>query len=190
MDLFEQDFLTQVQAVRPALQSHAWRLLEGVADSDTVEDLVEDVIHAAWRRLFQAPVNNIPIDNLSAWLNGAIRLRCLYHIRTMPPEVRLSDLALPDDTDDEVPDWERPHMLGDTTFLPYFWPRYDMKIDVRNAVDKLPPWAADLLIRKHVDGQTFAEIARETEMAMGSIHWRLAQAEELLAVELATYRRG
>lgn len=187
MPLSEQDFLALVQAARPVLHVHAHQILGDRASQDDVEDIVEVVIQEAWRRVFLPTPSEPPIEELTRgylWL--AIYHRCMDFIRDAPPEIPLSDLADPDE--DTAPDWDHLPVDPNAPRVPYVRPDWSVKLDVRAAVDRIPIWAADLLIRRHVDGQTLEEIARETGIPLGGgLVRRLAMAEALLRAELRDY---
>lgn len=81
--------------------------------------------------------------------------------------------------------------LVDTPLEPSYDPYQDtnIAIDVRTAVDSLPPYVSRVISLIYYDGLTLAEVAKELKTSMSRTYRIASRGHELLQQRLVTYSR-
>lgn len=130
-----------------------------VEDAETAEDLVQDAFGKVWERL-QA---NSEIANFSSYMYGAVRNRCLEHIRNRR---EFEDI-------DKVPEVSEEEI--ETSYR-------DAKI--WNAIDKLPTKCKEVFLMSKRDGFSNEEIAEELGISIKTVKNQMTKAFARLREEL------
>ena len=151
-------------AFRELYEAHVGRVhalvLRLERDPSTAEELVQDVFVLAWRALsdFRGDAQ------VSTWLHRiAVNAVLEHHRKTARRERRVT---LADDLD----------LLGASTPAP----DAGLDLDLRAALDTLPPGARAVFLLHEVEGYTHEEIAEMTGVTAGTCKTQLFRARRLL----------
>jgi RNA polymerase sigma-70 factor (ECF subfamily) len=151
-------------AFRELYEAHVGRVhalvLRLERDPSTVEELVQDVFVLAWRALsdFRGDAQ------VSTWLHRIAVNAVLEHRRRSARRERRVTLA--DDLD----------LLGASTPAP----DAGLDMDLRAALETLPPGARAVFLLHEVEGYTHEEIAEMTGVTAGTCKTQLFRARRLL----------
>lgn len=158
------EFKQRFMPLNRRLYRVAWALTHNVQDA---EDLVQDAYCRMWRRREDLSC----IDNDEAY---CVRLlRNLYCDRLRTASARATDigppdiLALPAD-DDQQRDMERAEAAQ----------------QLHRIIESLPEKQRDIITRRDLQDERFADIARELQMPEGSVRVLLSRARQKLKEQL------
>jgi RNA polymerase sigma factor (sigma-70 family) len=152
-------------AVADALRANAADLLRYLQRrlGDDAPDVLGETLLVAWRR-----AGDMPTDATQArmWLFGIARMSMVGHGRDASRRLKLA---------------ERLHGLVE----PVVWPDDDIAIDVRRAIEALPPEDAELVRLVHWEGFPLAGAAEVMGLNASTARGRYQKAREELSRLLA-----
>ena len=68
--------------------------------------------------------------------------------------------------------------------------RKELAVQIRGAVDALPPYHRAVIVMREIEGMSYAEIAKAMKVSKGTIMSRLHHARQKLQRSLADYLGG
>lgn len=183
----ERAFAELTEPYRRELQLHCYRLCGSVQDA---EDLVQEVLMAAWRSLdrFEARAS------LRTWLHRLATNRTLDHLRASGrrPKIAQPMPDAPPPTRMAEPLWLQPYPDALLDGLPDTSPAPDSRYELREAVSlafvaglqRLPPLGRAVLVLRDVLGYRAAEVAEMLDLTEASVNGQLARARASLQARL------
>ncbi|HEX9039767.1 MAG TPA: sigma-70 family RNA polymerase sigma factor [Trebonia sp.] len=171
---------------RRELQVHCYRILGSVADA---EDMLQETMMAAWRRLDQFEGR----ASLRTWLHAIATNKCLNFLRaSRSPVPRAPEVPLPDPTRSGDPLWLEPYpdvLLGN---LPDAAPGPEARYEARESVSlafvtalqHLPPRQRAALVLRDVLGYRAAETAAMLDCTVDAANNLLKRARATIAGHL------
>jgi RNA polymerase sigma factor (sigma-70 family) len=132
-------------------------------------EIAEDLVQEAFCRLHQ---HWATVENPRAWTYRAVRNLCLSWIRDHKRETNLEE-----DQHKHTPDQKNPHPDQATSQL-------ETKGQVMAFVSQLNPQDQQLIHLKYTQDKSYAEIAKETELTVGNVGYRLHHLLRNLASSL------
>jgi len=162
-----------------------WKKLSGWVRrrlSDAGDRESEDIVHDVFATLFESD-DELPIDNLSAYVYTALRRRVIDRIRRRKPMVSL-DAPIPGS--DHL-------VLSDILPAPAEHPleareREELFQALHHALGELDPPSREIIVATEFDGRPFRELSREWDVPIGTLLSRKSRALRRLAVALAEFR--
>lgn len=142
----------------------AWSLTHNAQDA---EDLVQDTYCKLWQKRAKIMV----MDNEEAYCVRT--LKNLYNDRLRMASARAMDIGPPDNLqlpaeDDQQRDLERDEVAQ----------------QLRQIIEHLPKNQRDIIMRRDLQDQNYADIARELQMPEGSVRVLLSRARQKLKEQL------
>jgi len=157
-------FSALVQRYERLVYRVAYRLL---GDPDEADDAAQEV----FVRLFDSLADFRGEARLSTWLYRATRNRCVSTLRRQRPVISLEEVeGTP--PGNGIDDPEEALLRQETTDL------------VQRALGSLPEMYRTLMVLRHLEGLSYADIAEVTGLPVGRVKSRLFRARELLREEL------
>jgi RNA polymerase sigma-70 factor (ECF subfamily) len=148
-----------------------------VADRQLAEDVVQDSLIAAWRKL---PALNEP-RAFRGWIYQIVTSRCLDALRRRKSEPVLIDGM---DVSEQSPLHDQQRHIDPAS-----------QVELRATMDSLQPIVAELSVdqrlcwlMKDVHGLSYAEIATALDISISTVRGRLARARRHLGERMASWR--
>jgi len=165
--------------------SSEWRRLAGwvrrhLADAPDREGV--DIVHEVYATLFESD-DDLPIDNLSAYVYTAVRRKVIDRIRRRKPMVSLeSPLG-----------GEEGLRLSDILPAPSEHPldsreRAELSAALHPALAELDPPSREIIVATEFEGRPFRELSVDWDVPIGTLLSRKSRALRRLAVSLAEFR--
>ena len=152
---------------------HSFRLVYSIVRS---EHDARDVCQEVWLKVWQELRNFRGDAKFTTWLHPIATRRALDHLRKRR---RWYDRLLPFDTDDEtVPSAPEP---AEEESVRASAEGNERKARLQRALDALPPKHRAVLALREVEGLSYEEIARATDLPTGTVMSRLYHARRKLA---------
>jgi len=150
--------------------------------ADSAEREGEDIVHEVYAALFESE-NDLPIDNLSAYIYTALRHRVVDRIRRRKPTVSL-DAPLAE-TDGLT--------LADLLPAPVEHPldareREELSDALHHALAELDAPSREIILATEFEGRTFRELSARWDIPIGTLLSRKSRALRRLAVALAEFK--
>jgi len=169
--------MTELDAHRPALLRHCYRMLGSFADA---EDVVQDVLLSAWKAR-ASYAGTAPVEH---WLMRIATNACLNEL------ARRKRRGLPQLDRKAAIGFELIERLEDADWIT---PAADAALETREAValaflallQRLPPRQRAVLLLKDVVGWSAAEIAEALELSLASVNSALHRARETIELPAA-----
>lgn len=137
-------------------------LMKGGANPDQADELAQETMITVWQK---ASSFDPAKASASTWIFTIARNKRIDAIRKVPrPEVDADDIDL---ADDALPASELLSQQQETDIM-------------ADALGALPPEQADLLYKSFFEDKTHADIARETNLPLGTVKSRIRLALERL----------
>ena len=137
-------------------------LMKGGANPDQADELAQETMITVWQR---ASTFDPAKASASTWIFTIARNKRIDAIRKVPrPEVDADDIDL---TDDALPASEMLVQQEETDIM-------------ADAINALPPEQADLLYKSFFEDKTHADIAKETNLPLGTVKSRIRLALDRL----------
>lgn len=137
-------------------------LLKGGANPDQADELAQETMIAVWQKAGQFDPAKA---SASTWIFTIARNRRIDALRKVSrPEVDADDLDL---ADDALPASEMLSQQEETDIM-------------ADAISALPPEQADLLYKSFFEDKTHADIAKETNLPLGTVKSRIRLALDRL----------
>jgi RNA polymerase sigma factor (sigma-70 family) len=150
--------------------------------ADSAEREGEDIVHEVYATLFESE-DDLPIDNLSAYIYTALRHRVVDRMRRRKPTVSL-----------EAPLAESDGLtLADILPAPADHPldareRQELSDALHHALGELDPPSREIILATEFDGRPFRELSAEWDVPIGTLLSRKSRALRRLAVALAEFK--
>ena len=173
---------------RAELSAHftlEWRKLSGwvrrhLADSADREG--EDIVHEVYATLFESD-DELPIDNLSAYIYTALRRKVIDRLRRRKPTVSLDAPMAGDEG----------LRLSDILPAPSEHPldareREELSQALHHALAELDPASREIIVATEFEGRPFRELSVDWDVPIGTLLSRKSRALRRLAVSLAEFR--
>lgn len=135
-----------------------------IGDSDSAEDIVEDVFTKAWQHISSGAV----IENFHSYMYRGVRNACISYLRDSRP---MEDIEKIPDIDEEVVDTS----LRDARI----W----------KAIEDLPDRCRDIFLMSKRDGLSNAEIAEELGLSEKTVKNQMTKAFSRLRETLSNGHR-
>jgi RNA polymerase sigma-70 factor (ECF subfamily) len=114
-------------------------------------------------------------SGLGTWLDGIAQRKIADYWRSRARDGRFAPIASPNQADDATGSEEMteaaPHQLKSEV-------EYHLVLQVREALERMPPPERALLLLKLLEGYTIEEISRATGLTVNQVSGRLFRAEE------------
>lgn len=137
-------------------------LMKGGANPDQADELAQETMIAVWQKAEQFDPAKA---SASTWIFTIARNKRIDAIRKVPrPEVDADDIDL---ADDALPASEMLSQQQETDIM-------------ADAIGALPPEQADLLYKSFFEDKTHADIAKETNLPLGTVKSRIRLALDRL----------
>jgi RNA polymerase sigma factor (sigma-70 family) len=166
-EVFSRERARLIQVVR--------RRLFDVSITDA-EDLVQDVFHNILRRADLIE----QIENLTGYVYQSLANRITDRRRAPSREVPLSQDA--SSGDDPLQRALEP--VGGILDPEELLRRKQLRVEIRRALDLLPPPQREIWIKTEIEGRSFREVASETGEPVGTLLSRKSRAANLLRAHL------
>jgi RNA polymerase sigma-70 factor, ECF subfamily len=175
--------MTDLDAHRPALLRHCYRMVGSFADA---EDIVQDVLLSAWKAQ-DSYSGAVPVEH---WLMRIATNACLNELarrkRRALPQLEREPAASFDHIEQlETADWLTP---APDDQLGVLETRETVALAFLALLQRLPPRQRAVLLLKDVVGWPADEIAEALEMSVPSVNSALHRARETVAARPATSR--
>lgn len=150
-----------------------------VPDPRDAEDILQDVFY----ELVEANRLLMPLDHVTGWLFRVARNRIIDLFRKKQPESFSDETML--DADDEVLQFE--DLLPSPDAGPEgLYARQVLLHELELAIDALPEEQRDVFIAHELDGRSFKDIAKETDVSINTLLSRKRYAVIRLRERLQT----
>ena len=150
--------------------------------ADSAEREGEDIVHEVYAALFESE-EELPIDNLSAYVYRALRNRVVDRMRRRKPMVSL-DAPLPD---------SEGLTLADILPAPGEHPldareRQELSNALHHALGELDAPSREIILATEFEDRSFRELSAEWDVPIGTLLSRKSRALRRLAVALAEFK--
>jgi len=150
--------------------------------ADCAEREGEDIVQEVYATLFESE-EDLPIDNLSAYVYTALRHRVIDRMRRRRPVVSLESPVA--DTDGLT--------LADILPSPAEHPldslhRQELSNALHHALGSLDEASREIVLATEFEGRTFRELSELWQVPIGTLLSRKSRALRRLAVSLAEYK--
>lgn len=149
--------------------------------ADSAEREGEDIVHEVYATLFESE-EDLPIDNLSAYVYTALRHRVVDRMRRRKPTVSLdAPLAGSDGLTlaDLLPAPVEPLDARE---------REELSDALHHALGELDPPSREIILATEFEGRAFRELSTEWDVPIGTLLSRKSRALRRLAVSLAEFK--